>query len=474
MRTLVLTAVVLLCASTAPAAEKLNVLFIAVDDLRPELGCYGGKVISPNLDKLAARGMIFERAYCQQAVCSPSRTSLLTGRRPDTTKVYDLETHFRKNLPDVVTLPEFFKQNGYHTQSFGKIYHGSLDDPQSWSVPHTRNQANQYASAEIRADIKKRGGMVGEVGGRAKGPAWEIADVSSDSELPDGDIADKAIAAMREVKDKPFFLAVGFMKPHLPFVAPKRFFEKYPLESIELSPNPNTPADAPEVALTNFAELRGYSDMPKGKTPVTEQQAKELRRAYYASASFMDSQAGRVLDELDKLGLRENTIVILWGDHGWHLGDEGMWCKHTNFEVATRAALMISVPGMKHAGGKTAALVEFVDIYPSLVELAGMKLPDGLEGTSFAPLLDEPTCSWKPAAFSQYPRPNQKAMGYTMRTKKYRYTEWQSTEDKSVVARELYDHETDPLETRNIAGDQPHMVKDLSAQLADGWRAAQP
>jgi arylsulfatase A-like enzyme len=456
----------------ADVQNKPNVLFIAVDDLRPELGCYGGAAKSPNLDELAKRSVLFDRAYCQQAVCSPSRTSMLTGRRPDTTKIYDLETHFRTTIPDVVTLPQYFKANGYHTQSFGKIYHGGLNDPKSWSVPHTENRANQYADPKILAAIRAKGAQGDEQGGKNKGPAWEIADCA-DNELPDGWIADHAIEALRQVKDKPFFLAVGFLKPHLPFVAPRRFFDLYPPESIALSPNPEHAKDAPAMAFTDFGELRAYMNIPK-KGPVSDQQAKELRRAYYAATSFMDSQAGRVLAELDRLRLRESTIVVLWGDHGWHLGDEGMWTKHTNFEIATRAAFMLSVPGMKHAGEKTAALVEYVDIYPTLCDLAGLQRPDGLEGTSFAPLLEDPSRPWKKAAFSQYPR-GAKSMGYTMRTDRYRYTEWVTRDAKrEVLARELYDHQADPLETANVAEKQPQVAKELAEQLAKGWRGAQP
>jgi arylsulfatase A-like enzyme len=401
---------------------------------------------------------------------------MLTGRRPDTTKIYDLETHFRKTIPDVVTLPQNFKQNGYHTQSFGKIYHGSLDDPASWSVPHTHNGANQYSDPKIVASLRSGGANTAEVGGRTKGPAWEIADCPDDK-LPDGWIADHAIDALRKIakKDQPFFLAVGFLKPHLPFVAPKRFFDLYPLEKIDLSPNPKAAKDAPDVAFTNFNELRAYTDMPKGKATISEQQAKELRRAYFAATSFMDSQAGRLLDELNRLKLSDNTIIVLWGDHGWHLGDEGMWTKHTNFEIATRAAFMVSVPKMKHAGEATKSLVEYVDVYPTLCELAGLKLPDGLEGTSFVPLLEDPSRAWKKAAFSQYPRKGDTVMGYSMRTDRYRYTEWVTRDSKrEVLARELYDEQADPNETANVAENQAELVKDLSAQLAKGWRDVVP
>lgn len=453
----------------------MNVLFICIDDLRPELGCYGSPIKSPHIDALAARGLVFNRAYCQQAVCSPSRTSMLTGRRPDTTKIYDLETHFRATIPDVITLPQWFKQHGYHTRSFGKVYHGKLDDPPSWSVPHSPNRANQYSDPKTIALLKQIGAEMDEVGGKTKGPAHEIANVTSDSDLPDGYIADKAIEAMRQVKNKPFFLAVGFLKPHLPFVAPKRFFDLYPPESIGLSPNPSPPKDVPPIALTNYAELRAYTDMPK-KGELSDDQAKELRRAYFACVSWVDSQVGRVLKELDDLGLRDNTIVVIWGDHGWHLGDEGLWCKHTNFEIAARAAFVVSAPGMKSAGKKTNALIEYVDIYPTLCELAKVPLSDGLEGTSFAPLLDDPSRAWKKAAFSQYPR-RQDVMGYSMRTDRYRYTEWQKRDNHDeIVARELYDEQADPMEAVNLAGhpNQSATIEQLHAQLQAGWKAAEP
>jgi iduronate 2-sulfatase len=474
----ILVALFLLLAGVVPAlaADRPNVLFIAVDDLRPELGCYGGHAITPNLDALAKRAVLFDRAYCQQAVCSPSRTSMLTGRRPDTTKIYDLETHFRKTIPDVVTLPQYFKNNGYFTQSFGKIYHGKLNDPASWSVPHTPNGASQYSDPKTIAALKGEGADTSEVGGKGKGPAWEIADCADDK-LPDGWIADHAIEALQKIakKDQPFFLAVGFLKPHLPFVAPKRFFDLYPPEKIDLSPNPNAAKDAPELAFTNFNELRAYTNIPKGKAPLSEQQARELRRAYFAATSFMDSQAGRLLDELSRLRLRDNTIVVIWGDHGWHLGDEGMWTKHTNFEVATRAAFMLSAPNMKHAGERTKSLVEYVDVYPTLCELAGLKLPDGLEGTSFVPLLDDPSRAWKQAAFSQFPRKGEAVMGYSMRTDRYRYTEWVTHDSKrEVLARELYDEQADPNETANVADKQSEVAKELSAQLSKGWRSAAP
>jgi len=475
--------------------RKLNVLFIAVDDLRPELGCYGVKGMkTPNIDALAASGTLFERAYCQQAVCSPSRTSLLTGLRPDTTRIYDLQTHFRLTIPDAVTLPEYFKQHGYHTQGLSKIFHGGLDDPQSWSVPHWQPKAPQYASQEIRDDIAKRlkeaqsqsedvtekvlqrdpdTGLALKVRRPAKrvlGPPWECADVP-DNALNDGATADRAIEVLRQIKDKPFFLAVGFLKPHLPFVAPKKYFDMYPLDKVDLADNPYPPKDCTEFSLAHWGELRGYQGMPKtGDMP--DDQARELRRAYYAAASYTDAQIGRVIDELDRLGLRDNTVIVLWGDHGWQLGEHTEWCKHTNFEVATRSPLIISAPGMK-GGVRTERFAEFVDIYPTLCDLCGLPMPEGLEGTSLKPLMANPTRPWKTAAFSQYPRGS--VMGHSIRTDRYRYTEW-AEPGKQPVARELYDHKVDPEENVNAVNDPKYraVVAELSRKLKVGWRGALP
>jgi iduronate 2-sulfatase len=459
---------------THAAEQKFNILFIAVDDLRPALGCYGDPLAhTPNLDALAASGMIFQRAYCQQAVCSPSRTSLLTGRRPDTTRVFDLQTHFRDTIPDVITLPQHFKNHGWFTQSFSKVYHGSLNDPVSWSVPWTPRAGPDYLKPESLDAIKKRrearrAGAAGTDDEKLKGPPWEDPDCADDA-LPDGITAAKAIDALRQIKDKPFFLAVGFSKPHLPFVAPRRWFDLHPMEKFKLPANYAPPKDAPPIAFTDWGELRAYLGMP-AKGALKDEDALNLIRAYYAASSYSDSQIGKVLDELDHLGLRDKTIVIVWGDHGWHLGDLGQWCKHTNFEVATRAPLIISVPGQKNAGGKCNALVEFVDIYPSLCGLASLDKPEGLEGTSFVPLLEEPTRPWKTAAFSQYPRRGN-VMGYSMRTDRFRYTEW--LQEKKCIASELYDHQQDPGETENISHQSP-LSKSLSDQLHRGWRAALP
>lgn len=454
---------------------KYNVLFVAVDDLRPELGCYGNTLVkSPNLDRLAKTGFVFDRAYCQQAVCSPSRTSLLTGCRPDTTKVYELVTHFRDTIPDVVTLPQLFKQHGYHTQGISKIYHGPLDDAKSWSVPHDRAQGPQYGP-EGRALLKKlQAGVKGKDAPR--GPAWEAPDVA-DNALADGAVADRAVELLGKLKDKPFFLAVGFLKPHLPFVAPKKYWDLYKPGDFQLAKNPYAPKGSPGYALSNWGELRRYHQMPKKTEPLTAAQARSMLHGYYACVSYLDAQVGRLLDELDRLKLADNTIVILWGDHGWFLGEHGMWCKHANYELATRAPLLLRVPGTK-PGQRTKALVEFVDVYPGLAELCGLPIPATVEGTSFKPLLDDPNRPWKTAAFSQYPRtiPGQgAAMGYAMRTDRYRLVEWRG-KAKDFREYELYDHEKDPEENVNLAAqpDSAKLVQSLAKQLQAGWQAARP
>jgi arylsulfatase A-like enzyme len=480
-------------AGAAPLAlaarnAGFNVLFIAVDDLKPEIGCYGNtKAITPNIDKLAAQGLTFTRAYCQQAVCSPSRTSLLTGRRPDTTRVYDLAQHFRGTIPDAVTLPEHFKKSGYTTAGLGKIFHGGLDDAQSWSIPWwgPAGKGPAWGTAENAARSAKEHEHLRRMKWNkppqprprsARGPSWAAPDVA-DNELGDGKTAEFAAGALEKLKAGPFFLAVGFAKPHLPFIAPKRYFDLHSKTKFEPADNPFPPKDVPSLAMHNSSELRTYTDIPE-QGPIPDAKAVELIRAYYAATTYTDAQIGRVVGALDRLGLRKNTVIILWGDHGWHLGDHGLWNKHTNFESATRAPLIISVPEQKNAGRKSAALTEFVDIYPSLCDLCGLSLPQGLEGTSFKQLLDNPDRAWKKAAFSQYPRqvPGYgRAMGHSMRTDRYRFTEWRIP-GKDFRAVELYDHERDPKENVNIAElpENAALVKRFTDQLHADWQAARP
>jgi arylsulfatase A-like enzyme len=473
-----------LLALSAEGPRKPNVLFIAVDDLRPDLGCYGnGEVKSPHIDALAKSSVLFRRAYCQQAVCSPSRTSLLTGLRPDSTKVYDLVTHFRDTIPAVVTLPQHFKTNGYYTVGMGKIYHGGLDDAKSWSEPHINGQGQGYVLPENQARMaagRKQAKAAGKKGKAltrsARGAPFEMAAVP-DNAYTDGSLAEMAVEQLQKLKDKPFFLAVGFVKPHLPFNAPKKYWDLYDRAKLELADNPFRPKDAPPYAVTDFGELRNYWGVPQSG-PVPDDMARELIHGYRAATSFTDANVGLVLAELERLGLRENTIVVLWGDHGWKLGEHAAWCKHSNMENDTNVVMLVSAPGAKANGQQSSGLVEFVDIYPTLCELAGLSLPKHLEGTSLKPLLDNPSRHWKTGAISQYPRTDkgQPLMGYSLRTDRYRLTEWRNRKTGAAVAYELYDHQTDPEENQSLAHMPEHaeLVKKLAAQLKGGWEGNRP
>jgi iduronate 2-sulfatase len=443
-----------LIAVLAHAAEtkRPNVLFIAVDDLRPEVNASGSNVIkTPNLDRIAARGTTFDRAYCQQAVCSPSRSSLMTGRRPDATRVWDLETHFRTALPDAVTVAQYFKNHGYHSMSMGKIFHGGFDDPQSWSVPSQYPKSPQYAS---EAALKMQNDPANtDKKGRARGPAVEDADVPDDT-YADGKIARLAVKTLGELKQstKPFFLAVGMLKPHLPFVAPKKYWDLYDPAKIYVPAFQKLPAGAPGFVGHTNGELASYADIPKNGV-IDDALARRLRHGYYAAISYMDAQVGLVLDALEKEGLADNTVIVLWGDHGWQLGEHGLWHKHTNFEVSARSPLIISAPGQKAVGRKSLSLAEFIDIYPTLADLCGLPKPKDVEGVSLKPVLDDAAASVRPVAISQYPRSDggKSLMGYSIRDDRWRLTLWRDRKDNSIHATELYDEVGDPHETVNVA-----------------------
>jgi arylsulfatase A-like enzyme len=483
-RFLTICGVLILATSpvTGDTKKKQNVLFVAVDDLRPALGCAGDPhAKTPNIDKLAARGTVFTRAYCQQAVCSPSRSSLLTGRRPDTTKVYDLVTHFRKALPDIVTLPQHFKNQGYYVHGIGKIYHGGYNDEASWSVPWEGTKGRNFGpnGQRVMSELRAKAKAAKEDETRIRGLPFEAPDVADDY-LNDGWTASRAIEILESRNDqqKPFFLAVGFVKPHLPFVAPKKYWDMYDPATLPVEENSDPPRDAPKFAPQFGGELRAYQGIPKSGA-VPKDTARKLVHGYYAAVSYMDAQLGRVLDTIHRLGRDKDTVVIMWGDHGWHLGDHGMWCKHTNYEKATRAALVMHVPGQRATGTRTEALVEFVDIYPTLADVCGLPMPAGVEGHSFAPLLDDAKKAWKRVAFSQYPRGGRDTgplMGYAVCDGRYRYVEWRKRNTNEVVARELYDHQSDPNEDQNVAADPARkmVVEELSGRLAAGWKANAP
>ena len=459
--------------TTAPVAtDRPNVLFIAVDDLRTTLGCYGdAKAKTPNIDALARRGLRFDRAYCQQAVCNPSRQSLLTGRRPDSIRVWNLVEHFRQTAPDAVSHPQHFKDHGYHARSIGKVFHGQepMADPASWSEPGVLEYGGMREDYQLAANRD----------GAGKQAAVEVSD-ARDEEYLDGQVAARAAAALRELKDRPFFLAVGFRKPHLPFTAPRKYWDLYDAADLGPPPDPHPSPTIPTLHLHDGVELRGYTDVPD-EGPIPPDQVAQLRHGYYACVSFMDAQVGKVLAALDEAGLRERTIVVLWSDHGFHLGERGLWAKSTNFEIDARVPLILSTPQLKHRGVTTNALVELVDLFPTLVELCRLPMPDKLEGLSMVRLLDDPGRPWKSAAFTQFQRPWRikgavTNMGYSVRTAQYRYVQWVERATGRVLAKELYDHAADPGETQNLAdrADARDLIAQHAALLDQGWPAALP
>ena len=466
--TSLLLSLLFLSTCIAKPAQKPNVLFIAIDDLRTDLNCYGNSQIhSPNIDQLAQVGTLFERAYCQQAVCNPSRSSMLTGLRLDTLNIWDLPTHFRQRIPDVVTLPQLFKQSGYHTQCVGKIFHNWRQDDfrgdaVSWSAPqemHYNSHGNDKAM--VQGEVPPNLSDV---------PKCVIRDVPDEAYF-DGRVAERAVEVLKELQDQSFFLAVGFWKPHSHFNAPKKYWDLYDPAEIKLPENRLPPKNVPEIALHNGQEiLRSYKNLPK-QYP-TDHQAREMRRGYYANISYMDAQVGKVLDELDRLQLRDNTIIVLWSDHGFHLGENSLWAKTSNFELDARVPMIISTPQFNRKQS-TESLVELLDIYPTLTDLCRLPSPDNLEGKSLVPILKHPQAKVKPVALTQHCRPaypphgqNPKAMGYSIRTSRYRYTEWRDFRTLNVVATELYDHHSDPRETNNVINDaKAGLRRQLARQL---------
>ncbi|XP_076442922.1 iduronate 2-sulfatase-like isoform X2 [Babylonia areolata] len=563
-----------------------NVLFLVVDDLRPKLNCYGeSNMVTPNIDNLAARSVLFDNAYVQQALCSPSRTSFLTGRRPDSTRTFDLETYFRKVAGNFTTLPQHFKDNGYLTWSVGKIYHpgekasGFDDNAYSWSFPAYHAPTMEYRNANVCRNSD------GTLHNNAQCPV-DVKQMPGQS-LPDIQIADTALQFLRNrSQDKhPFFLGVGFHKPHLPFKFPQDYLKLYPLSKVHLAPNPYTPPWTPPVALTPWTGLRAFDDIRSLNLtppfqPIPNDYQLLLRQSYSAAVSYTDYQVGRVLHALDQYGLTNNTIVSFLGDHGWQLGEHNEWCKQTNYDIATRIPMLIHIPGVTSpraaaagvvafplfdalSGTKTVrnqvphpcvselcrqepgpqatttdALVEAVDLYATLSELVGLEVPPlcphdpfnvtfCTEGTSLVPVIrhvitrsrtegggsdddvparggmtssrvaEKVAAAWKPAVFSQYPRPSDqiqsnspnplladiRVMGYTMKTAQHRYTEWVAFDPSTflsnfshVHALELYVHSDDFDENVNVAY-QPvfkDLVQSLSRQLRAGWRGALP
>lgn len=445
LSSLLLACLLAVAASAAPEpARPPNVLLILADDLRVDPAAP-----TPNLDRLARRGRAFERAYCQQAVCNPSRASMMTGLRPDRVGVHDLVTHFRSRHPDLVTLPQLFRQSGYTAVGIGKVYHNLGTDPRgdplSWSRPevfHWGNHRIDQAAVPGRPTLPLD-----------RVPVAEAPDVPDEAYL-DGRIAAAGVAALRELKSGPFFLAVGFWKPHLPHNVPRRYWDLHDPAKLPEPAPAAFPSGAPEIAGHGSPEPRGYAGFP-AKAPIDPARLRALRHGYLAATSYLDAQVGKLLDALDAEGLADRTVVVLVSDNGYHLGEQGLVGKLTNFEVAARVPLILAVPGMPRPGEPTRALAELVDLYPTLVDLAGLRAPHALDGASLRPALLDPSAPGKPAALTQHPRPASMrditAMGYSARTDRHRYTEWRRAPGGEVLARELYDHAEDPAESRNLA-----------------------
>ncbi len=425
------------------AAQRLNVLFIAVDDLGNVPGPAGHPgLTTPHLDRLAATGVRFDRAYCQIPLCNPSRASVLTGLRPDATGVFDLERHFRATVPAAVTLPQLFRSNGWFTARVGKIFHydvpkgigtDGLDDAPSWAQvvnPKGRDVADEKLITNPTPEKPVSAAL-----------SWLAAD-GSDEDQTDGMIATEAIQLMEQRRGEAFFLGVGFFRPHTPFVAPKKYFEMYPLESIRLPVSPaNDRDDIPPAAFAHNNASPNYG--------LDELTCRQALQAYYASVSFVDAQVGRVLGALDRLGLADRTLVVLWSDHGYHLGEHGgVWQKRTLFEESARTPLLIRAPGAKGNGSVCPRIVEFVDIYPTVASLCGLTSPKTVAGRSLVPLLADPSRAWDGSAVTQILRPGNDApfLGRSIRTERWRYTEW----NEGTLGTELYDHATDPQEFNNL------------------------
>jgi len=443
--------------ATETSQQPPNILFIAVDDLRPELAVYGANHIkSPYIDQLAAQSLVFDRAYCNIPVCGASRASLLSGVRPGRHRFIGYSTYLDEDYPGVTSLPMHFRNNGYTTISNGKIYHHQDDDAEAWDEvwkPVNKVTSRDYLT-EVNIELEKEG--------KTRGYPYENAAVP-DTAYRDGKLAEKAVEDLKKLKEKgkPFFLAVGFYKPHLPFNAPQKYWDLYDPSKISLPDNYLQPETTPDEAFHNFGELRHYAGIPK-EGPVTNEMANKLIHGYYASVSYTDAQIGKLMAALKEMELDKNTIVVLWGDHGWNLGDHALWCKHCNFESSLHVPMMVKVPGQT-SGKHTPAIAEFIDIYPSLCELSGLPVPEHTDGKSFVPLIEGET-EHKDFAISKFHD------GITIIKDQLFYTEWLDKNDE-VKARMLFDHATDPLELNNLAEkpEYAETVQELSTLLHNNW-----
>jgi len=451
---LILSLTCVACVEKSTLPERPNVLFIAVDDLRPELGCYGKDLIhSPHIDHLAAQGTRFDRSYCNIPVCGASRASLMTGLRPARNRFLTYLSRADEEAPGIVTLPGHFHNHGYHTISNGKIFHHDDDDSLSWDeIWHPVSNSPSWRDYSLEENVMQ------DTSDRFRGPPFERAQVP-DGTYKDGKIAEKTIRDLRKLKEAggPFFLATGFYKPHLPFNAPEKYWALYD-GKVALPENDHPPLHAPEESIHNWGELRAYAGIPPAG-PVSDAMAETLIHGYYACVSYTDAQVGKILEELKELKLDRSTLVILWGDHGWNLREHGLWCKHCNYETSLHTPLIIKVPGRRQVKASD-QVVEYVDIYPTLCELAGLELPSHLQGNSFRDLLFDPDALSDGVAVCQW------YAGVTTIRDHWFFTEWINDTD-STYARMLYDHRVDPGENINISEQEVYgpVIRDLSAEM---------
>lgn len=447
--------------SRAQTSRKRNVLFIASDDLNTCLSCYGHPIVkTPNIDRIAKAGTLFDRAYCQFPLCSPSRSSLLTGRAPDTTGIYELQTHFRKNLPDVVTLPQLFQKNGYFAGRVGKMFHygvpggigtDGLDDKPSWNQVVNPNGVDHKSEEALLTNYTPQRGLGSSIS--------FYASPAKDEDHTDGIVAAETIRLLEQNKSNPFFIGAGFYRPHVPWIAPTKYFDQFPLSKIQIKPfDESEMRIAPEPAY--FTQPANWG--------LDENKRKDALRAYYASIAFLDAQVGKVLDALDRLSLTKDTTIVFWSDHGYQLGEHGQWMKQTVFEASARVPMLIGGAGIEKRGARTKRTVELLDLYPTLADLCQLNgTPPDLDGRSFVPLTRNSNAAWDKPAITQVRRVRESAtvMGYSLRNERYRYTSWAD----GSLGEELYDYERDPRELKNLASDASSADKkqELSRQLRE-------
>jgi len=469
--------------SVAQAAKRPNVLLILVDDLKPAMGCYGDTAAkTPNMDALAKCGMRFDLAYCNQAVCAPSRFTLMLGAHSTSTGLYGLGSHLRRVIPNAVTMPQYFSRHGYRAESLGKVFHighGNLGDPQAFQVPHFHDKVIEYLTSEstnggrlTREEALFTNQKLGQIRSLPRGAAFE-APIARDEDYADGRVANETINRLKAAKARldaqgtPFFIAAGFVRPHLPFSAPKKYWDMHDPDKLPLAVNKSFPVGAPKVALKRGGEIAAFEPVP-ANGQIEDKLARKLIHGYYASTTYVDAQIGKVTRALRELGLSDNTIVVLWGDHGWHLGDLGIWTKHTNYEQANRIPILIVAPGVARSGMASRQLAETVDIFPTLAELSGLPAPSGpqpIDGVSLVPVLKNPDVRVRDHAFHAYPRGRK--LGRAIRTERYRLVEWKNHGDSNVqVDYELYDYKSDPWETQNHFKTKPNAAEKLNAILA--------